>query len=148
MDKNIENITEDLMMRYVEGDLDSDEYRKFKEILSQNEYLSNRASILKSIVDKQPLKYPSSRVHRKILSDARLSDDSSISIIRRYVDSFMSIFENRPGLAGSFLAAFVFIILSTFIIYSSISDYGDRRHITNEPIEENIDEKLEEDLTT
>tara|TARA_B100000902_G_C27253493_1_gene886560 strand:- start:170 stop:616 length:447 start_codon:yes stop_codon:yes gene_type:complete len=148
MDKNIENITEDLMMRYVDGDLDSDEYKKFKEILSQSEYLSNRASILKSIVDKQPLKTPSSRVHRKILSDVGLSDDSSISIIRRYVDSFMSIFENRPGLAGSFLSAFVVIILATFIIYSSISDYGDRRYITDEPIEENIDEKLEEDLTT
>ena len=33
MDRNIENITEDLMMRYVEGDLDSVEYRKI--IVSQ-----------------------------------------------------------------------------------------------------------------
>ena len=148
MDKNIEDITEDLIMRYVEGDLDLDESRKFKKILSQNEYLGNRVSILKSIVDKQPLKSPSSKVHGKILSDIGLPNDSNISIIRRYVDSFMSFFENRPGLASSFLSAFAVIMLSTFIIYSSMSDYDDRRHITDDPVEEKGDEKLEEDLTT
>ena len=149
MDKNIKNMTEDLMMRYIEGDLDSDESQKFKKILSQNEYLSKRASILKSIVDKQPLKSPSRRVHGEILSDIGLPDDSNISIVRRYVDSFMSAFENRPGLAGSFLSAFVVIVVSTFIIYNSMnSDYDDKRHITDDPIEEKRDKKSEDDLTT
>ena len=93
MNKNIENITEELMMRYVEGDLDSSESKKFERILSHNEYLSKRVSILKSISDKQPLKNPSRRIHNKILSDMGLPDNSSISIIRRFVDSFMSSFE-------------------------------------------------------
>ena len=39
MNKNIENITEELMMKYVEGNLDADESEKFQRILSQNEYL-------------------------------------------------------------------------------------------------------------
>ena len=147
MNKNIENITEELMMRYVEGDLDSNESEKFQKILSQNEYLSKRVSILKSISDKQPLKSPSRRVHNKILSDIGLPDDSSISIIRRFVDSFMSSFENRPGLAGSFLSIFVIAIISSAIIYNSINlDNNDQRHITDDPIEKDGD--LEDDLTT
>ena len=147
MNKNIENITEELMMRYVEGDLDSNESEKFQKILSQNEYLSKRVSILKSISDKQPLKSPSRRVHNKILSDIGLPDDSSISIIRRFVDSFMSSFENRPGLAGSFLSIFVIAIISSAIIYNSINlDNNEQRHITDDPIEKDGD--LEDDLTT
>ena len=147
MNKNIKNITEELMMRYVEGDLDSNESEKFQKILSQNEYLSKRVSILKSISDKQPLKSPSRRVHNKILSDIGLPDDSSISIIRRFVDSFMSSFENRPGLAGSLLSIFVIAIISSVIIYNSINlDDNDQRHITDEPIEKDGD--LKDDLTT
>ena len=34
MKKNLENITEELMMRYLEGDLDSKEYQEFEEIMS------------------------------------------------------------------------------------------------------------------
>ena len=90
MNKNIENITEELMMRYVEGDLDSNESEKFEKILSHNEYLSKRVNILKSISDKQPLKSPSRRVHNKILSDMGLPDNSSISIISETSHNFIS----------------------------------------------------------
>tara|TARA_Y100000996_G_scaffold406718_1_gene383434 strand:+ start:2160 stop:2603 length:444 start_codon:yes stop_codon:yes gene_type:complete len=147
MDKNIENITEDLMMRYVEGDLSSDEAQKFKKILSHNEYLSNRVSILKSIVDKKPMKSPSTRVHGKILSDIGLADDSSISIIRRFIDSFMSSFESRPGLAGSFLSVFVIAVISSIVIYNSVNlENNNQRNITDDPIEK--DEDLDDSLTT
>ena len=43
------NITEELMMKYVEGNLDSTESEKFEKILSQNNYLNRRVSILKSM---------------------------------------------------------------------------------------------------
>lgn len=146
MNKNIENITEELMMRYVEGDLDSNESKKFERILSHNEYLSKRVSILKSISDKQPLKKPSRRIHNKILSDMGLPDNSSISIIRRFVDSFMSSFESRPSLAGSFLSIFVIAIISSVVIYNSIDlENNNQRHITDDPIEK--DEDLDDDLT-
>jgi hypothetical protein len=147
MNKNIENITEELMMRYVEGDLDSSESEKFKRILSQNEYLSKRVSILKSISDKQPLKSPSRRVHNKILSDAGMSSDTSISIITRFVDSCMRGFENRSALAGSFLSVFVILIISSVFIYNSVNlENNKKRDITDDPIEK--DEDLDEDLTT
>ena len=147
MNKNIENITEELMMRYVEGDLDSSESKKFERILSQNEYLSKRVSILKSISDKQPLKSPSRRVHNKILSDIGLPDNSSISIIRRFIDSFMSSFESRPSLAGSFLSIFVIAIISSVIIYNSINlESNNQRYITDDPIEK--DEDLGDDSAT
>ena len=147
MSENIENITEELMMRYVEGDLDLEESKKFQRILSQNEYLNNRVSILKSISDNQPLKTPSKKIHNKILSDIGLSDDSSISIIKRFIDSFMGGFERRPGLAASFLSIFVIVIISSVVIYNSISlENNNQRHITDDPIEK--DEDLDDDLTT
>ena len=146
MSKNIVNITEELMMRYVEGGLDSSEAKKFEKILSQNEYLSKRVSILKSISDKQPFNNPSRIVHNKILSDAGLSADTGISIISRFVDSFMRSFENKPGLAGSFLLVFVIAIISSAIIYNTINLENNRRDITDDPIEK--DEDLDKDLTT
>tara|TARA_Y100000817_G_C16789040_1_gene514211 strand:- start:521 stop:964 length:444 start_codon:yes stop_codon:yes gene_type:complete len=147
MNKNIENITEELMMRYVEGDLDSGEAEKFKRILSQNEYLSKRVSILKSISDKQPLKSPSRKVHNKILLNAGLTSDTSASIVTRFIDSFMKVFENRSALAGSFLSVFVILIISSVIIYNSINlENNKKRDITDDPIEK--DEDLDEDLTT
>ena len=81
MNKNIENITEELIMRYVEGDLNSEESQKFERILSQSEYQNHRVSILKSISDKQPSESPSRKVHNQILSDLNISDNSKISFI-------------------------------------------------------------------
>ena len=53
MNKNLENITEELIMRYVEGDLNLDEYEKFTKIMSQNEYLSNRVDALRTILKNE-----------------------------------------------------------------------------------------------
>ena len=50
MNKNIENITEDLIMRYVEGDLSPDEQIEFEKIINQNNYLNDRVDYLKQIL--------------------------------------------------------------------------------------------------
>ena len=66
-------------------------------------------------------------------------------------DSFMGAFENRPGLAGSFLSALVIMVLSAAIIYNSIGlEHDDKRHITDDPIEREKEksESLEDDLST
>ena len=84
MNKNIENITEELMMKYVEGNLEADESEKFQRILSQNEYLNKRVSILKSMSDSEPIKSPSKKVHYQILSDIGISHNNDISFIKRY----------------------------------------------------------------
>ena len=82
MSENIENITEELMMRYVEGDMDSDESKKFEKKLSKNEYLNNRVSILKSLVEDSPLKSPPLNIQNKILSDLNIEDcDNDISCL-------------------------------------------------------------------
>ena len=93
------------------------------------------------------MKSPSTRVHGKILSDIGLADDSSISIIRRFIDSFMSSFESRPGLAGSFLSVFVIAVISSIVIYNSVNlENNNQRNITDDPIEK--DEDLDDSLTT
>ena len=147
MNKNIEDMTEELMMRYVEGDLDSEESEKFQRILAQNEYLNKRVSILKSFSDNQPVKSPSRKVHNQILSDMGISSKADISFIKNYINSFMGIFDKRPILAGSFLSIFI-ILLSAAIIYSNMDlNYNDHRHITDDPIEKDKNEDLEDDLS-
>ena len=115
MNKNIDTITEELMMRYVEGSMDSEESAKFERILSKNEYLNNRVNILKTMVDNNPLESPSSEVHREILSGLNIPDrNNDVSSIKKYADAFMSLFEKRPALMGSILsgvaAVFIFFI--------------------------------------
>ena len=144
MNKNIENITEELIMRYVEGDLDSGESEKFERILSQNEYLNNRVSILKSISQDQPLQSPSRKVHKQILSNLNISNQADISFIKRYVDSFMRLFEKRPLVMGSALSGIAALFLIIFLTYDSINseeaenyrEFSDK----TEYLEENYDE--------
>ena len=112
MNKNIENMTEELMMRYVEGDMNSEESEKFERILSQNEYLNTRVSTLKQVSDSQPLKSPSESTHQKILSSLNISDKSGdFSYARKCSDYFMGLFEGRPVLAGSILTGMAATIL-------------------------------------
>ena len=144
MNKNIENITEELIMRYVEGDLDSSESEKFERILSQNEYLNNRVSILKSISQDQPLQSPSRKVHKQILSDLNISNQADISFIKRYVDSFMRLFEKRPLVMGSALSGIAALFLIIFLTYDSINseEVENYREFSDktEYLEENYDE--------
>ena len=121
MNENIENITEELIMRYVEGNLDSSESEKFERILSHNEYLNNRVSILKSISEANPLQSPSRKVHKQILSDLNISNQSDISFIKRYIDSFMNLFEKRPLIMGSILSGVAALFLVIFLTYDSIA---------------------------
>ena len=136
MNKNIENITEELIMRYVEGDLDPEESQKFERILSQSEYLNNRVSILQSISDKEPLESPSRKVHNQILSDLNISDNSEISFIRKYTDYFMGMFEERPVLMGSIVSGLSAAVV-VFFVFS-----GDRNSIN---IDENSKGRVIED---
>jgi len=119
MNKNIDTITEELMMKYVEGAMDSDESDKFEKILSKNEYLSSRVNILQTMVDKKPLKSPSRSAHKKILSDLNIADSvGDVSFIKKYADYFMSIFEKKPILTGSLLSG----IAAVFIFFTLIGD--------------------------
>ena len=119
MNKNIDTITEELMMKYVEGTMDSDESDKFEKILSKNEYLNSRVNILQTMVDKKPLKSPSRSTHRQILSDLNIADSSGdVSFIKKYADYFMSIFEKKPILTGSILSG----VVAVFIFFTLIGN--------------------------
>ena len=146
MNKNIENITEELIMRYVEGDLDLEESQKFERILSQSEYLNNRVSILKSISDKQPSENPSRKVHNQILSDLNISDNSKISFIKKYTDYFMGMFEERPVLMGSIVSGLSAAVVMFFIFSGDSNSINIKENSKGTVIEDQIIEKeLEEE---
>tara|TARA_B100001750_G_C15323962_1_gene503680 strand:+ start:84 stop:557 length:474 start_codon:yes stop_codon:yes gene_type:complete len=146
MNKNIENITEELIMRYVEGDLDLEESQKFERILSQSEYLNNRVSILKSISDKQPSENPSRKVHNQILSDLNISDNSKISFIKKYTDYFMGMFEERPVLMGSIVSGLSAAVVIFFIFSGDSNSININENSKGTVIEDQIIEKeLEEE---
>ena len=146
MNKNIENITEELIMRYLEGDLDLEESQKFERILSQSEYLNNRVSILKSISDKQPSENPSRKVHNQILSDLNISDNSKISFIKKYTDYFMGMFEERPVLMGSIVSGLSAAVVIFFIFSGDSNSININENSKGTVIEDQIIEKeLEEE---
>ena len=154
MKKNLENITEELIMRYVEGDLELEESQKFERILSHSEYLNNRVSILKSISDKQPLKNPSRKVHNQILSDLNISNNSEVSFIRKYTDYFMGMFEGRPVLMGSIVSGLTAAVVLIFIFSGNeknidINKDSKSKIREEQVIEEDKDEKqkdIEDDV--
>ena len=141
MNKNIENITEELIMRYVEGDLGPEESQKFERILSQSEYLNNRVSILKSISDKQPSENPSRKVHNQILSDLNISDNSKISFIKKYIDYFMGMFEERPVLMGSIVSGLSTAVVIFFIFSGNEKSIDSNGSSKSTVIEDQIIEK-------
>ena len=150
MNKNIENITEELMMRYVEGSLNSDESEKFERILSQNDYLNRRVSILQSIADNKPLKSPPRSTYNQVLSNLNIENESGVSIVKRYLDCFMNIFENRPFVLGSFIVTSIAIFLVSIIVYNNIalnSSLNDNKHISEKEFNEsNQKSSAKEDL--
>ena len=123
MKKNLENITEELIMRYVEGDLNLDEYEKFTKIMSQNEYLSNRVDTLKTILKNEPKIVPSREVHDKILSDLSINKTPSQLSVKSYINTIVSFFENRPFALGTTISGFIIaFVLVLSLNNESISD--------------------------
>ena len=116
MKKEINHITEELMLRYVEDNLSDQEKEDFENILAQNEYLRKRASALKDIVDSQPLESPSSDTHNDILK--RLNIDTSESHDKigalGYFDKIVGQLIERPILLASSMSCVVvvFMVLS------------------------------------
>ena len=146
MKKNLENITEELIMRYVEGDLNLDEYEKFTKIMSQNEYLSSRVDALKIILKNEPKIVPSQQVHNKILNDLRIDKPSSYVATKNYINTVVSFFENRPFALGTavsgFVVAFVlFLNLDNKIVHdNSIEISEDVEELNQEEYDSIIDD--------
>ena len=146
MKKNLENITEELIMRYVEGDLNLDEYEQFTKIMSQNEYLSSRVDALKIILKNEPKIVPSQQVHNKILNDLRIDKPSSYVATKNYINTVVSFFENRPFALGTavsgFVVAFVlFLNLDNKIVHdNSIEISEDVEELNQEEYDSIIDD--------
>ena len=139
MNKNLENITEELIMRYVEGDLNLDEYEKFTKIMSQNEYLSNRVDALRTILKNEPKIAPSQQVHDKILNDLKIDKPSSYKATKSYINTIVSFFENRPFSLGTAISGFVV----AFVLYLSLEH--NTIHDNSIEISEDIEELNEEE---
>ncbi len=67
MKKDINNITEELIMRYVEGKMSHQESKSFEDILNKNDYLKERVDVFQNIFINQPEQSPSMSAHNDIL---------------------------------------------------------------------------------
>ena len=139
MKKNLENITEELIMRYVEGDLNLDEYEQFTKIMSQNEYLSNRVDTLKTILKNEPKVAPPQQVHSKILSDLNINKTPSYRSAKSYINTIIDFFENRPFALGSAISGFVI----AFVLFLSLDNKT--VHDNNIEISEDVEELNQEE---
>ena len=139
MKKNLENITEELIMRYVEGDLNLDEYEQFTKIMSQNEYLSNRVDTLKTILKNEPKVAPPQQVHSKILSDLNINKTPSHISAKSYINTIIDFFENRPFALGSAISGFVI----AFVLFLSLDNKT--VHDNNIEISEDVEELNQEE---
>tara|TARA_B110000116_G_scaffold195473_1_gene170277 strand:- start:88 stop:573 length:486 start_codon:yes stop_codon:yes gene_type:complete len=113
MEKNINHITEELMMRYVENNLSDQEKEEFEDILSKNEYLRKRVSALKDIVISQPLESPSLDTHNDLLRKLNIdtSEPSKEFDGLSYFDKIVDKLIGRPILLASSISCLVIIFM-------------------------------------
>ena len=90
MKKDINQITEDLMMRYVEDTLTHKEKKDFERILSRNEYLRERVDSLKTLVSEKPQDSISIDAHNDILSRLNIkTDEKPKKVVNlQYLDNY------------------------------------------------------------
>ena len=148
MKKNLGNITEELMMKYLEGDLSSEECYKFERIMSQNDYLNNRVNSLRSILENEPKISPPQEVHDKILTDLNIINHQSHVSAKKYINNIIGFFENRPfalaSVMSGLLVAFILILNTGSNIEteeSSIEISGDINNLDKEDHEHIIDDE-------
>ena len=113
MEKNINHITEELMMRYVENNLSDQEKEEFEDILSKNEYLRKRVSALEDIVISQPLESPSLDTHNDLLRKLNIDtgEPSKEFDGLSYFDKIIEKLIGRPILLASSISCLVIIFM-------------------------------------
>ena len=129
MKKDINHITEELMMRYVEGDMSGKEKDEFENIVSKSEYLKKRVSALKDIVLSQPLESPSIKTHNDILQKLNI-DTNEDSSEPSYFSEFFERLTRRPVMLASSVSCLV-ITLIVFSVINSNNEVGSNKDINN-----------------
>ena len=129
MKKDINHITEELMMRYVEGDMSRQEKDEFENIVSKSEYLKKRVSALKDIVLSQPLESPSIKTHNDILQKLNI-DTNEDSSEPSYFSEFFERLTRRPVMLASSVSCLV-ITLIVFSVINSNNEVGSNKDINN-----------------
>ena len=120
MKKDINHITEELIMRYVEGDLSHEESKEFDNMLSKNEYLRKRVIALQNIIMSQPLESPSIKTHNDILKKLNIDTHESHGNLSEpgYFSDFFEKLMGRPFL----LAGSVSCLVITLVIFSVVNN--------------------------
>ena len=129
MKKDINHITEELMMRYVEGDMSRQEKDEFENIVSKSEYLKKRVSALKDIVLSQPLESPSIKTHNDILQKLNI-DTNEDSSEPSYFSEFFERLTRRPVVLASSVSCLI-IALIVFSVINNNNEVGSNKNINN-----------------
>tara|TARA_B100000287_G_C20430332_1_gene701227 strand:- start:88 stop:540 length:453 start_codon:yes stop_codon:yes gene_type:complete len=137
MRKDINNITEELIMRYVEGKMSHQESKSFEDMLNKNEYLKERVDVLKNIFINQPEQSPSMSVHNDILKKLNI-DAYGQSHEQSYFNSFFEKLSARPVLMASAIGCITIMFFVLSFNNSQNSDLGrEGTVVSKDKIEEN-----------
>ena len=115
---DLKDITDELIMSYVEGKLNKDESLRFEQILRKNKYLNDRVSFLKKVIiqntDFEP-NLNSSQFHDLITTSKGYNLTSLKFFLKNIIhgNGFLNI---KPIFAGLILISF--LLLSTTYIFN------------------------------
>ena len=115
---DLKDITDELIMSYVEGKLNKDESLRFEQILRKNKYLNDRVSFLKKVISHSKDFEPnlnSYQLHDLIRTSKGYSLTSLKFFLKNIIhgNGFLNI---KPIFAGLILISF--LLLSTTYIFN------------------------------
>jgi len=115
---DLKDISDELIMSYVEGKLNKDESFRFEQILRKNKYLNDRVSFLKKVINQNTDFEPNMNSYQ--LHDlSRINKSYNLSSLKFFLnniihgDGFLNI---KPIFAGLILISF--LLLSTTYIFN------------------------------
>ena len=145
MKKDINNITEELIMRYVEGGMSHDESKKFEDILNKNDYLKERVDVLQNIFVNQPEQSPSMGTHNDILKKLNINTYSQPHE-QSYFSDFFDKLSVRPVLMASAIGCITIMFFILSINNSQDSSLGGKDTVVSENKNEENSEVADKDV--
>lgn len=115
---DLTDITDELIMSYVEGKLNKDESFRFEQILRKNKYLNDRVSFLKNVINQNVDIEPNMNSYR-LYDLIRINKSYNLTSLKFFLkniihgNGFLNI---KPIFAGLVLISF--LLLSTTYIFN------------------------------
>ena len=140
---DLTDITDELIMSYVEGKLNKDESFRFEDILRKNKYLNDRVSFLKEVINHNPDFEPNINFYQ-LHNLSRINKGDKLASLKFFFKNIIhrnGFLTNRPIFAVLILISF--LLLSTTYIFNQRDGNAVslQESLRNENYDESISEK-------